>query len=56
MYAEWPSIEDDVVGKCQSVLHSYPPAIGKDVAKTVINSLYVNLPSKSAYMLYCFVN
>nr|CAB3265419.1 ral GTPase-activating protein subunit beta [Phallusia mammillata] len=41
MYAEWPSIEKEVLDleKCRSVLHSYPSFVGRDVARSVVLSL-----------------
>ena len=46
MYAEWPSIEKEILGKCRSVLHTYPSSVGKEVAKSVVGSLFSNNPSK----------
>ena len=45
MYAEWPSIEDEVLNKSSSVLHNYPSTVGRDVAKSVVNSLFTNTSS-----------
>ena len=46
MYAEWPSVKDEVLGKCRSVLHNYPPTVGKEVAKSVVTCLFNNTGSK----------
>ncbi|CAK8674449.1 unnamed protein product [Clavelina lepadiformis] len=47
MYSEWPSIENEVLEKCRSVLHTYPSSVGRDVAKSVVNSLIATHPSLS---------
>uniref|UniRef100_H2ZQ53 Rap-GAP domain-containing protein n=1 Tax=Ciona savignyi TaxID=51511 RepID=H2ZQ53_CIOSA len=41
MYEEWVSLENEVLDllKCQSVLHSYPSNVGRDVAKSVVACL-----------------
>jgi len=45
MYSEWPSIEEEILGKCRSVLHTYPQSVGKEVAKSVVSSLFSNTTS-----------
>jgi len=41
MYSEWPSVTNEVldINKCRSVLNTYGPQVGKEVARSVVSSL-----------------